>query len=355
MALLAACQPGGTFGGGGGSDATRGSGLGTSVQLIERDIEAPEVFQANDRALWDGRPSLGGVWVAAPDVRDPERVIIRNEANGKFVIGALFKRERGNPGPALQLSSDAAAALGIIAGAPTTIDVVALRREEVPDPAAAPTVSAPDAVADAQPPVAEDRIIQASAAPETPAQPEAAAAVPERTAAASIASQSPETDDFETAAADAASPQESAPKRQNWFQRTFGKRNADPAPLPTPASLDGDADIEMASTAAPSSVSATSLDAPRVAATPARGAVPRTGSLDRAYIQIGIFSVEQNARDTATSLSNAGVLPTVLEQESRGRTFWRVIVGPSMTASDRAAVLRKAKSLGFTDAYAVSG
>ena len=80
-----------------------------SIRLVERDVEAPDVFQVTDRALWDGRPSLGGVWVAYPGNIQPERVIIRNEENGKFVIGALFKRERENPGPKIQLSSDAAA------------------------------------------------------------------------------------------------------------------------------------------------------------------------------------------------------------------------------------------------------
>lgn len=344
LALLTACQPGGTFGGSGG-DATRGSGIGTSVQLIERDIEAPEVFQANDRALWDGRPSLGGVWVAAPGVRDPERVIIRNESNGKFVIGALFKRERSNPGPALQLSSDAAAALGIIAGSPTTIDVVALRREEVPDPAAAPAVSAPEAVADAAPAIAEDRVVQAAAAPEvdTP-RPDAIVSAAAAIDAAEEGALDPETTDVAIAI-----PEETAPARPNWFQRTFGKRDAAPEPEFLTASLDADADVPTAVTAAPSAIAATSLDSA------ARPATPRASGLSNAYIQIGIFSVEQNARDTATSLANAGVLPTVLEQESRGRKFWRVIVGPSMTSSDRAAVLRKAKSLGFNDAFAVSG
>lgn len=102
----------------------------------ERDVEAPNVFSAEGEGLWDGRPSLGGVWVAHPDVKDPERVIIRNAANGKSVIGALFRRERDNPGPKLQVSSDAAAALEMLAGAPTKISVVALRREEAPAPAA---------------------------------------------------------------------------------------------------------------------------------------------------------------------------------------------------------------------------
>ena len=62
-----------------------------ATKLIERDVEVPDVFEATEAGLWDGRPSLGGVWVAHPDVKEPERVIIRNTANGKFVIGALFR------------------------------------------------------------------------------------------------------------------------------------------------------------------------------------------------------------------------------------------------------------------------
>lgn len=112
-----------------------------SVKLVDRDVEAPEVFNVSDDALWDGRPSLGGVWVASPDAIDPERVILRNPSNGKFVIGALFRRERDNPGPRLQISSDAAAALGFLAGHPGKISITALRREEVPT--GAPDTSRP--------------------------------------------------------------------------------------------------------------------------------------------------------------------------------------------------------------------
>ena len=106
---------------------------GQTTKLVERDIESPDVFHVTEAGLWDGRPSLGGVWVAHPDVTDPERVIIRNTSNNKFVIGALFRREREIPGPRLQASSDAAAALGMIAGAPVQLDVTALRRETVPE------------------------------------------------------------------------------------------------------------------------------------------------------------------------------------------------------------------------------
>ncbi|WP_339823656.1 SPOR domain-containing protein [Sulfitobacter dubius] len=129
IGLLAGCEGGDfslPFGAKDGASAPRS----TSTKLVERDVEAPEVFSATDEGLWDGRPSLGGVWVAHPDVTEPERVIVRNEANGKFVIGALFRRERELPGPKLQISSDAAAALGILAGAPAPLNVTALRREE---------------------------------------------------------------------------------------------------------------------------------------------------------------------------------------------------------------------------------
>ena len=65
----------------------------TVTNLVERDVEAPDVVNISEAGLWDGRPSLGGIWVAHPDAKDPEKVIIRNPQNGKSVIGALFRRE----------------------------------------------------------------------------------------------------------------------------------------------------------------------------------------------------------------------------------------------------------------------
>ena len=124
----------------------------TSVRMVDRDVEAPDVFSVTDAGLWDGRPSLGGVWVAYSEVTDPERVIIRNTDTGAFVIGALFRRERENPGPRLQVSSDAADALGMLAGAPAKLNVTALRREEVVDPADA------EALLGASQPIAESTV-----------------------------------------------------------------------------------------------------------------------------------------------------------------------------------------------------
>ena len=124
----------------------------TVTNLVERDVEAPDVVNISEAGLWDGRSSLGGIWVAHPDAKDPEKVIIRNPQNGKFVIGALFRREREFSGPSLQLSSDAADVLGILAGQPTKVSVVALRRQSVP-------VETPEAVK------AENQVIEESLDP----------------------------------------------------------------------------------------------------------------------------------------------------------------------------------------------
>jgi len=285
IAVLAGCDESGKFSlkpdSAGQASAQGATASRASVKLVERDVEAPDVFQVTDMGLWDGRPSLGGVWVAHPDVKEPERVIIRSTSDSKFVIGALFRRERDVPGPALQVSSDAAAALGMLAGAPVQLNVTALRREEAQE-------AAPEA--DAVP----DEAMTLAA----PADIEATALDPVAGAAAAI-----DAADVEQAAAGEVSPV------------------ASPAPVARPA-------------AAP--------------------APARSSSLDKPYIQIGIFSVEENARNTATAMRQAGMVPTVLEQNTQGKAFWRVIVGPATTASERTTLLNKIKGIGFDDAYAVT-
>ncbi len=77
-------------------------------------------------AVWDGRFSLGGIWVAHPGVGAPERVRIENLSNGRTVTGALFRRNDQAPGPAMQVSSDAADALGIEPDAPADLLVRSL-------------------------------------------------------------------------------------------------------------------------------------------------------------------------------------------------------------------------------------
>ena len=242
----------------------------SSTRLVEREIEAPDVFQVTEAGLWDGRPSLGGVWVAHPDAQDPEQVIIRNQANGKFVIGALFRREREIPGPRLQVSSDAAEALGMLAGAPVGLNVTALRRETVPEP----TLGG-DAIDRSGEDIAVTDPDQIEATPLDP--------------------------------------------------------------------IAGAATAPVAATAA----------TPAAAAIDTR-ALAAGSSLEKPYIQIGIFSVEANARRTADQMRNAGLIPTVLEQSSNGKPFWRVLVGPAQTKSERSQLLRSVKDVGFSDAYAVT-
>lgn len=249
---------------------------GAAIKTVERDVEAPDVFSANEAGLWDGRPSLGGVWVAHPDVTDPERVIIRNGENDKFVVGALFRRERDIPGPRLQISSDAAEALGMLAGAPAELNVTALRKEEVTlEPETAP--------------IEADVVAAPSEVIATPLDPIQSAA----------------------AAIDA------------------------PSPGIQPAA---------SATTAPTPVAAT---APAAAPTLA-------SNLAKPFIQIGIFSVEANATRTAKQMRSAGVIPTVKTFERDGKSFWRVVVGPAATSGERADLLKKVKTEGFTDAYAVS-
>nr|WP_233152110.1 SPOR domain-containing protein [Marinibacterium profundimaris] len=243
----------------------------TETTLIERDVEAPEVFSVTESGLWDGRPSLGGVWVAHPDVGEPERVIIRNTSNGKFVIGALFRRERDIPGPRLQASSDAAAALGMLAGAPVELNVTALRREEAtPDPLTEEVVEAEELAAVAAVEATElDAVAALEAGEETPS-----AAAPETVIA-----------------------------------------------------------VAAPATATPAAVAS---------------------NLDKPYIQIGIFSVEANANRAADTMRGDGLVPTVYKEEANGKTFWRVVVGPAATRSERSALMKQIKNTGFTDAYAVN-
>ncbi len=108
------------------------------------EAPAPEVFDLTAQGLWDGRPSLGGVWVAHPDVTAPERVRI---ASGDTAIaGALFRRERDSAGPPFQLSSEAATLLGIPPGTARSLTVTALRPVPAPVPVPVPESGpAPDA------------------------------------------------------------------------------------------------------------------------------------------------------------------------------------------------------------------
>ncbi|MBS0563166.1 MAG: SPOR domain-containing protein [Proteobacteria bacterium] len=274
----------------------------------ERDVEAPKLFNMTAKALWDGRPSLGGVWVAHTSVRDPERVMMRNPANGKSVVGALFRREIDNPGPPLQLSSDAAEALGLLAGQPATLQVVALQRVEAPAPAPAKPATA------------------VAAAPAT----SAVTTTPLPKPGAKPAKGSTGTEQLTTAAAAA-------------IDKAAGKPAAKAAAQPAASATAGKA----------SAKGQTATAQPAATTKPAAPA-PADATLRRPFVQVGIFSAEANAKKAAAQMQKAGFKAEVRPDQSQGKSFWRVIIGPAASVAERDAMAAKVKTLGYPDSYPVS-
>ena len=342
---------------------TQASGSPKSTRFVERDVEAPQVFQATEAGLWDGRPSLGGVWVAHPDVKDPERALIRNTANNQFVIGALFKPSLERPGPRFQVSSDAAVALGMLAGQPVNLNVTALRREEVPvkppkaeKPAA--EVPAPEKVSEAALPPApvQDETKTASKPAETKP---AASKKPEK----KPAKDDPQDLAQATSAALNDSAKEETPeaekpaKKRRFFWQKKDKATDKDEGIASLAATAAAGKPGVETTTLPGTGGNAASSAQKTAAPAASAPKPATRSapkLTKPYLQIGIFSVEKNAKNTAVAMRQAGIIPSVLKQTSKGKTFWRVIVGPATTSQERAALLKKIKAAGFTDAYAVT-
>ncbi|EBA10690.1 lipoprotein, putative [Roseobacter sp. CCS2] len=289
---LAACDENGEFAFPGAQDATAQAPLPANAlnQRPQRDIdvERPDIFAITDTGLWDGRPSLGGVWVAHPEVTDPERVVIRNTDSGEEIIGALFRRERENPGPLLQVSSDAAEALGLLPGAPTRLEVVVLRREEV-------EVEEPEnpVVASLENPVA---------VAEAPLEPADQAAGEDDTANGAVA-----------------------------------------AAVVLPAAVEAATTAVEATATAAAEVATETADAIDVSAVLAATSPLPDGS----NAQIGIYSVEANANQAASTITDAGIDAVVTPQELGGRTVWRVTAGPLTDTGD----IARLKGLGFVDAF----
>ena len=206
------------------------------IEFKENDVEAPEIFNAEGLAYWDGQSSLGGVWITHPNVDQATRVLIKNKYDGKSVIGAIFNRSGDDNEKRMLLSSEAAASLGVEANENRIISVTALR--------ALKTVKSIKDKSHAQ--SAETKVVSLE---------------------------------------------------------NSGSENK---------------------------------------------------ALSKPYIQVGIFSIEQNARNTAEVMHQLNIQPTVKEQTSRNKTFWRVIVGPAVDMNERSTLLQKVKAVGFGDAYAVS-
>ena len=369
--LIGCVEGGGKAGDAGGSGMVAAPGKKSGA----RDVEAPNVFQATDSALWDGRPSLGGIWVASPDVENPERVVMFNPATGKSITGALFKRERDNPGPRLQLSSDAAEALGILAGQPTEIRVTALRKEETAAPAAPATAAAPaDPAA-----IASAALDAVDAGKTTGKTADPAAKGGDATAAASAAGTAAVI--AEGAADGAATVVDEKPKKKTWKERRAEAKAAREAKKKaaadakaaaaagTAVAVEGEAPTTTpdAAAAAMAPIEAAPLDARKPDATapvetkktkrktvgdtpaPAAAAVatpePPAATGPARPIQVASFSKEDNATRAAAALAKIGVTATPQKSEKGGKAVWGVVV----MGDD--AMLKKIKDAGFADAY----
>ncbi len=379
--LIGCVEGGGKTGDAGGSGMFAAPGKKSGA----KDVEAPNVFQATDSALWDGRPSLGGIWVASPDVVNPERVVMFNPASGKSITGALFKRERDNPGPKLQLSSDAAEALGILAGQPTEIRVTALRKEETAAPAAAAAAdpAAKDAGAAAIASAALDAVDAGKATDKTTGK---AAADPaakkggDATAAAAAAGTAAVVAGQATDGAPAAV--DETPKKKTWKERRAEAKAAREAKKKAAAEAKAAAAAGTvvavegeAPTATPTAAAAAIApieSAPLDARKPEASAPAETGKSKRKTvggaaaaapaaaaaapaapaatgparpIQVASFSKEDNATRAAAALAKIGITATPQSSEKGGKAVWGVVV----MGDD--AMLKKIKDAGFADAY----
>ncbi len=286
--LLAGCDA--LSGGGEETVATVSTSRG-ELRIEERDVEAPDVFQLSDRGLWDGRPSLGGIWVAVPQRVEPDRVKITNQENGRTIVGGLFRKEVDTPGPAILVSADAAASLGMQAGTPASLELVVLRRETV-------EILPPPPVNVLEPEV------------ETPSEDGALA----------IADVAEDADVAEIAAAAAA--------------------------------INGET-IEATSLEPAASTAEAAPEAAETPATPIPASTPPESELDRPYIQVATVSAPAGANEMIQTLQREGLSGELRVGQSAGRTIFSVVIGPAKDKAERTEILRKVRRLGYSDAYPV--
>ncbi|MEM8786949.1 MAG: SPOR domain-containing protein [Pseudomonadota bacterium] len=279
-----------------GGEAGNSSSAASPEQVLrveERDIERPDIFNIEARALWDGRFSLGGRWIAvARDVK-AERVKITNLENGREVEGALFKTEVERAGPPIMVSMDAAEALGMQAGAPTQLRAVVLRRESV-------EVTAPVEPLPTEPETAID-----PAAPDATETPDAAEAVAATPAAAPV-----------------------------------------PVPAADASSLITIIEQEPMDTSAIETAVLQALDETPAAASGDAPARPR--------IQVASGTNQEGAEAVSRRLAGADIPAEVTTGGTEDAPIYRVIAGPFASQGAFDAALEKLRELGYADAFPTS-
>ena len=290
--------------GGGDGAAASGGGSESVLRVEERDVERPDIYELAARGLWDGRPSLGGRWVAVRDDINADRVRITNLDNDRQIEGALFKVEEGRPGPPIMVSSEAAEPLGMLPGAPARLHVVVVRTEQIevlPEPGEAPPADTEED--------GDGTAVAAAAG----------------TAAAADAAVTPlSTEALETSVLDALDGSEPAPTPE-----------PEPAPAPEPPAPAAQDELNalVAAAQAPTGIG---------------------GDLQLPYLQVASGSDRAAAEAAVKKLNDAGYGARIRESTSdAGAAFFRVVAGPFGNEGGRRAALGAIRKLGYTDAFPV--
>ena len=98
--------------------------------------EKPAILDISTSVIWDGEQTLGGNWISHPNVDSPERVLIKNNSNGKSIVGAIFQQTKKTKTETAVISSDAAKALDIVQNKQTKVQIIAVRvaKSNLPTP-----------------------------------------------------------------------------------------------------------------------------------------------------------------------------------------------------------------------------
>lgn len=321
----------------------------TSVSPFLRP--APELFEATGLAVWDGKRTLQGIWVAHPLAKSARRVRIFNSDNGQAVDGALFKRDQALGGASVLISSEAAQLLGMQAGSPAELRIVAVAPRQSGETPATGTANADEPAASDE---ASETTTAAAVSPSTDSE---AGSTPSTTgpSTATQSTTTPETTTPETtnpatttAAAEAdadadatgsaakGAAQDSAQAAAKPVEPEADKTRVEAAPLPTEST-------PKPKPAAPAK--------PKADPKPERSAARSTLRLP--FVQAGIFGVKANADKLVRRIKNKNIPAEGKTFRSKGKTFTRVIAGPFRTSAERSAALREIRRMGLKDAAPV--
>lgn len=274
---------------------------------------APEIFEATGLAIWDGKRTLQGIWVAHPLATSARRVRIFNQNNGQAVDGALFKRDTADGGASVLISSEAAQLLAMDVGTPAELRIVAVspvQRSTEPQPA------------DQTATVEQSETSEQSDTAEQPA-------TPTVTETAETTQTEPTTPSVQVTATPAPVPAE---------------KPAAQVPQVQPVQqVEPEAEPEVETTIARAEPAQTTK--------PAQPA--RTSQLKLPYVQAGIFGVQENATKLIQRIKKQDLPAEGRTLRSKGRTLTRVLAGPFQTVAERDAALRAIRRMGLKDAAPV--